>query len=177
MPNQYSWYRESKYVWDILYLKCTKCWKWGTVCDFHKSKRCLFWVKPDCKECRKKYSRDYRNSHKEIVRGYNNRYRSRNKEAISLYSKEHTSSLTNKLWFNWNTFHNKAKNYAKRHDLRPSRCPLCWAETQVEMHHPFYDNYDMRSLVVFCCSRCHKNIHTWNIKCPPPINLLELEVA
>jgi hypothetical protein len=33
----------------------------------------------------------------------------------------------------------------------------------------------MWSVVVFCCKFCHKNIHEWNIECPRPINLLDME--
>ena len=173
MPNQY-WDREYKYLWNTLYLKCKECWEWKLINDYHKSKWYMFWVKPRCKECRKKYSREYRSSHKDMIKESNREYKLRNKCEIKEYLTRYRVRFKMKNWFNIKAFHNRARDYANTHSLMPSCCSICWGWWEIELHHPSYKSFDEWSKVVFCCRRCHKNIHAWNIKCPDPINLLEL---
>lgn len=169
-----DWCREYKYVWDVLYLKCTKCWERKTKDAFHKSKIMKFWVKAKCKDCRKYLSREYRKSHKDIVKRYNSIYNKSHKEYLSKYNNYLDEMHSDDLWFSWSSFHEKTKYYVLKHKLRPYKCSICWECGMIETHHPSYNSFDEWSKVVFCCRRCHKNIHAWNIKCPDPINLLEL---
>ena len=166
--------REIKYEWDELYLKCTVCWERKTKDDFHNCKKMKFWLKSKCKECNKLSSREYRKSHKDVVKRYNYSYRVANRDNISSYEVMRNKKKSEDLWFNWAAFHDKAKIFVRSHKLRPSVCPMCWEGGKIEMHHPSYTMFEDRSNVVFCCTRCHRNIHVWNIKCPEPINLLEL---
>lgn len=174
MPNQYWWDREFRYEWDVLYLRCKKCWEWKIVDDYHNSKWSMFWVKSRCKECRKKYSREYRSSHKDKIRESNRDYKLKNKCEIKEYDTRYKVKFKMKNGFSIKTFHRRARDYANTHSLIPSCCSICWEWWEIELHHPSYKSFDEWSKVVFCCTRCHRNIHAWNIKCPEPINLLEL---
>lgn len=133
-----------------------------------------FWVKSKCKECNKLSSREYRKSHRDVVRRYNYLYRVNNKDYFASYDNKTIKEHSDKLWFSWKAFHDKAKTYVIKHNLRPKVCVICWEEWEIDMHHPSYDEFNKWCEVVFCCRRCHRNIHAWNIKCPTPINLLEL---
>lgn len=56
--------------------------------------------------------------------------------------------------------------------IRPSICPICWAERKIEAHHPDYNKpYE----VVFCCNVCHQRIHHWWFECPNPIDLKSIQ--
>lgn len=190
--------REYKYEWDILYLKCTKCWTWKTIEWFFKKSWRPFGVRTECKECEKKYvqknrdrvsenQKSWRENHKEWILEYKDKYRKSNKDKMKEYRKEYyelnkesilndsrdyKSNRSKELWFNWVEFHEKARRYSIRHWLKPSECPICWSNDRIDIHHPSYDSFDKWSSVVFCCRSCHQRIHSWIIECPKPINLL-----
>jgi hypothetical protein len=169
MPNQYWWDREFRYEWDILYLKCTKCWEWKILDKFPNSKVHKFWVRPDCKECYKKN----RHEKREKCNDYSKKYYLKHRDEIRWKVKDRAVNHSEEMWFNRNTFHKKARLYATRHRLKPSKCPICWRIETIEMHHPSYDNKNEWSKVVFCCKFCHRNIHLWLLECPNAIDLLE----
>lgn len=177
MSNQYWTNREYKYEWDILYLKCTKCWKWLTIDGYPRDKDRKFWVRSDCMEChrlkRKKYHREWYYNNRDRANDYARKYHIDNRDAIK--DKEKDRILAKDLWFDRYSFHNKARYFIRKNKLKPKLCPICWAERNIEIHHPSYKWFDDWSMVVFCCKYCHRNIHTWDIECPKPINLLHME--
>lgn len=147
--------KEYKYDWDILYIKCSKCWIYKSVDSFAKDKKWKFWVRNDCKECRN---------------AYNKNYRFINKEELNKSRKVRVSEKSKSLGFNWETFHKKTLVRAKTTWVIPSQCAICWKEGKIDIHHPSYKANDWNK-VVFCCKSCHKNIHNWTIECPKPIEI------
>ena len=125
------------------------------------------------REQRNKHSREYRLENKEKYRESGKLYYQNNRERILEYHKAYEETRNKELWFNLKTFHTRASKYAKSHNLTPSQCPICWSTDKVEIHHPSYNTYNDWSNVVFCCSMCHKQIHSGALECPTPINLLD----
>lgn len=124
------------------------------------------------REQRNKHNREYRLENKSKIRENGKEYYKSNKESILAYQRDYNESRSKELWFNLRTFHTRANKYVRSHNLTPSQCPICWNTERIEMHHPSYNTYDDWSNVVFCCSMCHKQIHSWVTECPQPINLL-----
>lgn len=181
--------REYKYEDGILYLKCMKCWERMTSDKYNKDSDKSFWLRTDCRECQHKYAKIYRDNNKDkvinsvkrwqslnkdTVDRYKKNYRDNNKDKVSKCQKNNRDNHSSELWFNWCTFHTRAIQFVRKYWLRPKSCPICWSWINIVMHHPSYDSFDKRSEVIFCCQSCHKLIHTWDIACPEPINLLEL---
>lgn len=195
----------------MLYLKCTKCWRWKTKDLFWKENGKPFWVRPECKKCHNKnnkidaeYRRQYYITNKEKIKQKNASYymehknvhlkymkeyteknrdaileqrrkrRKNNSEQLNKKHKEYVRATSEMLGFNIDSFHKRASQYANRHLLMPSICPICWDGAKVQLHHPSYSSYDDWCVVVFCCQKCHSKIHRWDIKCPVPQNLLLL---
>lgn len=173
MVNQYTNTRERKMEWDVLYIKCTKCWVWKKEECFNREKWKMFWRKSSCKECKKEYNK----RNKERINEYSRNYYKSNKADIIKRINENVIHHSNELWFNRHSFHDRAKHYVRNHNLKPHKCSVCWTTCNVEMHHPSYECYEKRSEVVFCCKACHINIHLWLLECPQPTNLLECKVA
>lgn len=203
MTNQYR-DREYKYIWDVLYIKCMECWEWFTKDWFHKKIGWKFWTQPKCKKCSIKWQREYHNENKDMInkkqRDYWNknkkwlnehqreysklhrdelnekakRFREENKEKIVKNVISNTLKHNNELWFNWDWFHTKTRNYVNKYSLRPNQCPICWINKNIVIHHPSYNRGDWKK-VVFCCISCHKMIHSWAIKCPEPLDLYDLK--
>ena len=143
--NQYL-AREYRYEWDILYLKCSKCWEYKTIDCFSKDKRLKFWVRNQCKECRKKECREYH---------------TKNKEKIAKRSKEHNKKMSDKIWTERDKLHKKTRDIINKLWARPNKCPICWGWGEIIAHHPDYNKiYE----VVFCCKSCHNLIHNWTIE-------------
>ena len=175
--------REYKFTDGILYLKCTWCSEWKPSWDYHKAKNGLFGFRAECKECISDRCRDRYNSKRDEIAAQNKEYYWNNKERINNHKREYYRNtrrqsnyrdyLTMELWFNRQTFHEKTRNYVKKHWLTPSKCSICWLDKKVEIHHPNYNSPDDWSKIVFCCHSCHRRIHSWNIENPQPINLLD----
>ena len=126
------------------------------------------------REQRNKHNREYRLENRDKVRERCKNYYQNNREKLLACHKDYYETRNNELWFNLRTFHTRANKYAKSHNLKPSKCPICWSTEKVELHHPSYDKYENWSKIVFCCSMCHRRIHSGVLECPPPINLLTL---
>ena len=47
--------REHRYEWDVLYIKCPKCWERKPIDAFSKNSKRTFWIQSKCKECHRKY--------------------------------------------------------------------------------------------------------------------------
>lgn len=118
--------------------------------------------------------REYYQSNKHLLSSNQRKYYSDNRERISEYQKENRKNHSKQMWFNRDTFHKMANNYAKRNNLKQKVCSICWIEDKVEMHHPSYEKYEDWSKVVFCCPSCHRRIHSGTLECPEPIDLLSL---
>lgn len=181
--------REHKFEWSILYLKCGSCWELLSSDNYHKDNSKEFWFRTTCKKCKAHVTKIYyeNNKDKEIERI--SKRQEANKQKVDLYKKkyvenhkehvsEHQKALreyhTKQMWFNRDTFHQKAIQFVKRHWLRPTECPICWSNKNIVIHHPSYDNYDDWSKIIFCCQNCHKGIHSWRRECPKAINLLDM---
>jgi len=179
MPNQYWTDREYKYEWDVLYLKCTKCWKWLSLDGFPQDKGRKFWVRSDCKDCHrikmKKYHRSWYLNNTDEAREYAREYHKNNKDILKNKDRSRIESRMKDLWFDRYSFHGKARYYVRKNNLKPHLCPICWADRDIEIHHPYYNSFNDRSKVVFCCRFCHRNIHLWDLECPQPIDLLTME--
>ena len=97
------------------------------------------------------YLETRRSNYKNIVRHYNQKWEQFHKEHKQYYNK--TGNLIRKLW------------------IRPKVCPICWSNKRIISHHPDYNKWYE---IIFCCDKCHRNIHTWHLECPPIINLLDI---
>lgn len=178
------WYRENKYVDGILHLKCTKCSEWKPYNNYDKWKWHIFWLRTECKSCLKEKNRKRYELKREHIASINKKYYWNNREKTSERKRKYylktnkqwknRDEWTEKLWFNWQTFHEKARDYVNKNSIKPKDCSICGVEWKIEIHHPSYENENERSSVVFCCRSCHKQIHSGRIPCPSPINLLEL---
>lgn len=179
--------REYMYMLDELYIKCNRCWKWKMSKCYRPAKAYKFWVLAECRECESEYNRNRYESKREEITATHKEYYRKNKEKINSHKREYYKRTnkqweyrkrqTEELWFNRHTFHVRASDYVNEHSLRPERCSICGSRGTVEMHHPSYEKYEYWSMVVFCCRSCHKQIHSWRIQSPTPINLLDLETV
>ena len=141
------------------------------------------------------YKKEYYLEHKEQKKIYNKVYQHRNKEHIKIIKKNRIERNRDKIYeqnkmrqntemyknmqkerrWLYNVDINKRKiqiktsGYIKRNNLRPSNCPICNSKRRVISHHI---DYTKRNIVVWCCDRCHRLIHSWYLKCPEPIDLL-----
>ena len=87
------------------------------------------------------------------------------------YHKKYRQKQSQKYNFNRGSFHSRATYYCRFYNLYPDVCPICGYHRKIQLHHPFYREYNDRKLVVFCCSNCHLDIHNKKIECPEPIDL------
>lgn len=141
-----------------------------------------------------KKCKEYRDNHKEQKRQSNFEWRLKNKDYAKQYSKdyyyEHREELSqSRRWKKYNRIiddrireqqrirykkynnsHGKTDDLIKGLWIRPKVCPICWCSWLVEAHHP---DYSKRYNIIFCCRSCHHRIHSWWIKCPSTINLLD----
>ena len=147
MTNQYP-EREYRYIWDVLYIKCSKCWIEKPIQWFSRDRQWKFWVRNDCKECRSKYNKGFREN---------------NKDVLSVKGKKHRIEMAEKCGFNWDSFHKKTRRYIQTNWIKFKRCVVCGSDNHVIMHHPRYLAEDWDKIVA-CCLSCHRLIHEWKIK-------------
>ena len=164
--------RESKIINNILYLKCSHCLEFKSINNFGKKKSSRFNASSRCYDCTKQSVQKRRDKNINKVREYGKKSQNKNKNLSKIHSELHYF-LNEKLWFNRLNFHQKANKYAKKYNLYPIKCPICWDDKKrIQIHHPSYESFDNRKDVIFCCASCHRLIHNNKIKCPKPINLL-----
>lgn len=181
--------REHKYEWDVLYLKCPCCERWLSASCFYTCKSTYFWVASACIDCskekrknfyhnniekEKERGREYRLANEEKERERHRQFRLTHRDKRNNQNKKRAKENTDRLWFNRGSFHDKANRYVRKYWLRPNKCSICWKEWNILMHHPYTYSYDKWNKVVFCCASCHCLIHSWSIKCPNPVDLLEM---
>lgn len=103
-------------------------------------------------------------NNKEHYRLKKKEYYKKNKEIIEKRQKEL------EYWkYKW--IHMRTRRFCNKHWIVRNTCSLCWSHDNIQMHHPSYDCWNK---VVIVCTKCHMNIHAWNIQCPEPIDLLKL---
>lgn len=173
--------RENYLIDNILYLRCKSCWELKPSTEFYKQRKAY---KQNCKICRKKKITQRNKDHPEMHRKYyNNRknkdlqkYKEKRKQTslkkyqtkrdeIIKKNTEYRKRKNNELGFSWRYFHKKTKEFCRKYDLYPKRCPICWDDkSRIEIHHPFYNKFEDWSKVIFCCSSCHNYIHSGKIK-------------
>lgn len=113
----------------------------------------------------------YREENIEKVKRCRNDYYNNNREKILEKGSKYKSDMSDELWFNWTTFHCKARKFIKENNLNIDTCMICWKKCDTMLHHPSYESFDKWKEVVFVCGWCHQNIHKWIITSPNPINL------
>lgn len=185
----------------ILYIFCSYCKKMLPARDFNKMGD---WFYSYCKECNKTKSKKYYNENKNKLLLLATTYREQHREEYRLYAKQYREKYpekkkdidkasynkhkeervqkvldfekkrTQELWFSWKAFHDKANWYSDYRRLNPYQCQVCWENGKCNLHHPSYDSFDKRKEVVFLCPKCHNNIHKWNLGCPEPVDLIQL---
>lgn len=137
--------------WIIYYL-CSKCNKFKIEECFSKWKKYKTWLRSSCKECDKKDSRKYHETHREKEREYNRNYRKTHKDICNAqlyrypYKRKARISVINYIKYN--------------NIIRPEKCPICWEIWKIETHHIDYTKWN---IIVWCCKKCHALIHRWEI--------------
>lgn len=122
----------------------------------------------------KNYARKYRETFPEKCKISNRKSYSKHAEDRVIQQKNYEKGKSKKLWFSWKTFHDKANWYSDYRGLNPHQCQICWIDSKCHLHHPSYSSFDKRKEVVFLCPKCHKNVHEWNLDCPKPVDLIQL---
>ena len=159
----------------VLYIQCTKCLSMKEYTHFYKTNGSSIWYRWVCKECCKvqrendkenihNKMKEYYLNHKEERRKYNKEYREKNKDKLKIYDNDKRS----KKWYV--KIHNKTISFVRKNKIKLTLCSICGSCNKIELHHP---DYNKRYEVVVVCNSCHKEIHSWYIDCPSPINLLE----
>lgn len=127
----------------------------------------------------KEYCKRYYEKNKAKVLARQREYRKNNrkfyKEYMDDYREAHKDELREKrvkrdLEKGYVNIHNITAKKIRELWIRPCVCPLCNNEKRIYTHHP---NYEKWYEVVFCCQSCHQKMHSWTIKCPTSINLLD----
>src|SRR6185503_18549930 len=78
--------------------KCSKCKLIKSSNEFFKKSKAYDGLNPSCKQCEKKYKRDYYNKNRNLIQDNNKRYLKNNKEKMSEYKRE------------WQKLNNKHRN-------------------------------------------------------------------
>ena len=170
----------------IIKQKCRSCWEFKTLESFAKDKK---WYHTKCKECKKKYDAEYRARTKQRRAEKNRAYRMNNLEELNKRAREkykenskeyiqrnsdYRRKKVKENWFARERFHEKARKFIKENKITFNKCFACWQEWTLELHHPSYENNDMRCVVVPLCRDCHRWVHSWRLECPEPVNLTAL---
>lgn len=154
----------------IIYGQCSRCGEYFEMSNefWYSNKSWFMWFSTECKKCdneRRLRLSHIRPKNYEASRIASKKYYEKNKKEIQ--QKNHARGKLK--WYD--KIHRSTKKKIDRRWIRPSSCPICWANgVRIIAHHPDYND---RNLIVFCCDSCHRNIHNGNIECPKPINILD----
>ena len=178
--------KETRNIDWVDYQKCCRCWEFKTLDHFCLSR----WIPHTiCKECKKIYDKAYREANKEkkaqrqkiyrekcreeLNEKCRQRYKANQKERVAKVS-EYRRQKVQENWFAWEWFHSKARKYVAKHNIIFDNCALCGTKWKVELHHPSYENNNMREYIVPLCRTCHRDVEQHPNKCPKPIKLTDL---
>ena len=88
--------------------KCSKCGEILHISRFHKDKNGKYKTRPDCKECNRKYQKEYNKNNKEKISNRNKKGYEKNKNNILKHQKEYNKnnkekiSKRQKIWYEEN---------------------------------------------------------------------------
>ena len=114
----------------LLFKQCSKCREILHVSKFNKSKNGKYGVRRDCKECQNKYSKKWREEHKEEISEYSKKYYEENREEISEYRKKWREE-------NRDYYNEYNKNYREEHREEISE----YNKKYIEEHRDYYNEY------------------------------------
>ena len=79
--------------------RCGKCgeWKVASAINFYKNKKGKYGLRSQCKECEKKYNKQWCETNKDKVAKYSKQYRENNKDKITEYSKRYYKANKDKM--------------------------------------------------------------------------------
>ena len=166
--------REHYYEWDTLYLKCSYCKEFFSSDNFSKDRTKRFGLNGRCKKCDKLHRRTRYLNNLEIEKERKKIYYITHKDDFKKNKKKRRQIKNGTFWINIHKFYEKMRKYINKNNLRPKQCSICGLEGRIEFHHPSYSNRDKRKEWVFVCTKCHKRIHSWELECPEPIDLVQL---
>lgn len=142
-----------------------------------------------CRECKAIYDKAYREKNKEIIARKNKIYREIHRDELHKKAKEKYRADSKKYidrsneyrrrkvkenWFAREAFHEQARKAVKKSNIVFDSCFRCDKDGKIELHHPSYDDRDMRKYVVPLCRDCHRYVEKNPLDCPLPINLEKL---
>lgn len=115
---------------------CTKCGieKPATLEYFNKAKNGKYGLRADCRECCKKYKKEYRKENKELVKEYNEQYRKNNKEFIRECVKRYRENNKEKV-------KQSKKLYREKHKKQISEYSKKYLEKNKEARLKYYNEY------------------------------------
>lgn len=150
-----------EYIDGVAYKWCPRCEDYVLVEDFHKHKGKSDGLRGWCKECYRKYVREYKREYyennRERANQYQREYRDNNRERVNQYAREYYQNNPDKYhqaFFVW--YLNAAVRDGKI--IKPNNCSICGSTEQIEGHHPDYEpGHEL--IVVWVCRRCHADIH------------------
>lgn len=134
--------------------KCKECNLEKELSEFYKHPQWVMGTLPRCKDCIKKWRKTERE--REMAR-INDLKRSKSPKRIA-YSIERTRKYRQVNPEKWNA-HKLVNNFLRKNYLyKPSRCSICGSNSNLHYHH--FD-YSLPNMVISCCARCHKKLHSW----------------
>ena len=170
--------RQEKIIDGKVFQRCNTCLQ-------YKPKEEFWTAHYGCIECEKKKDKKYNMANREVRRKKCEDWHKENKDKekeyykkfadrIKSYVKNHSKDKSEQYGYSRDYFHIKARNFKKENWIIFDNCAVCGAKWDVIMHHPSYENKEMREYIVPVCYKCHVNIHNWYIECPDPIRLTDL---
>lgn len=172
MENR-EWFKDTN--WEI-WIKCYRCDNSKPAEEFNNNSLFFLWKDIYCRKCRSEIRKEYRWRYSKYQRKYQKKYRRKNKEKIKWLTESWQKNILSKEWWDPLKMHNAANNFIRKLGLRPELCPICWKKWKICFHHTDYSSDSHWATWVFCCNSCHKMIHSWEIECPKPIDLNDLQI-
>ena len=125
---------------STLYKKCSKCKLIMPIIQFASDSKKFLGLSCQCLRCHRIRLKEYRQSHKNIVR-----------KRIKCYWKTHPKEIR----ANWllQTWVRTGKI------IKPNRCSYCMKKTFRYLLHGHHPDYGKPTEVVWLCPRCHKKEH------------------
>ena len=134
--------------------KCTQCGveahTVGELNNFALNKPSRFGRQNTCNSCMNKMKLNYKQNHRDIIRvknkAYMKGYYAEHSEARRQYARNYRVQNPEKK---------RAQNRVRR-ESRESNCILCDSTSNLERHHPDYNEPDV---FITLCAPCHRQLH------------------